>query len=154
MNRTSLKRICLPSLFSIAVIALALNLPGTCYGTCDGFEIGIDVSPNIVNIESKGEAHPVRVFTNASYSNVALETVDLYITHEAIEEEYLIPSWKTRDSWGHLIVKFYLDELDTLVENNSLTIDGENTLTVCGETKGGASFWGEGIIFIIDKQGF
>jgi hypothetical protein len=142
MNRTSLKKICLPSLFSIAIISLALNFPVTCYG----FEIDIDVSPNIVNIESKGEAHPVRVFTNTSYSTVAVSTVFI----NGVE----IPSWKTRDSWGHLIVKFYLDELDTLLEEGHLDIDMENRLRVEGEKNDGQLFWGEGIIFIIDKEGF
>lgn len=144
MNETGFKKIYLPSVLCVSLILLALHLPGTCYG----FEIGVDVSPNIVNIESRGDAHRVRVFTNMAYSNVALSSV--YINDE------LIASWKTRDSWGNLIVKFYLDELDRLVENDLLVIDGENTLRVVGMTndpEDPESFWGEGIIYVVDKQG-
>jgi hypothetical protein len=142
MKGTSLKKICLPCLFSVAIISLALNFPVTCYG----LEIDIDVCPNIVNIESKGEEHPVRVFTNISFSTVANSSV--LINGEEI------PSWKTRDSWGNLIVKFYLDELDPLMDEELLNLDGKNVLTVYGVTRDDVSFSGEGIIFIIDKKGF
>jgi hypothetical protein len=109
------------------------------------FEIDVQVSPYQVNLGSQGEDHTVRVWTNFRYALTAEITVSI--------NGQEIDAWKTSDSRGYLVAKFYVNELQELADAGHLEIFTDNLLRIDGTTKDGVLFWGEGDIFIIEQQG-
>jgi len=147
MNKAIFKRICLLSVFCVAMISLALYLPMTCYGqeTCPDSLI-VEVSPYQVNIDSGGEAHYVRVLTDTWYSKT--DAASVYINDNPIDSEYIE---LTRDSVGHLVVKI---DLVALQEAN-LGVDTYHSLKieVYFKDSEGECIEGTGEIYIIGKKG-
>ena len=99
-------------------------------------EIAIDVSPNVLNIQSQGTV--VTVHTDISYSLVDAYTV--YLNGVAIR------SWKA-DNRGNFVAKFSMDEVKTL---EGLIIGDYNTLQMVGLTDDGEPFVGVQDIMVID----
>jgi len=123
------------SLFSGCLLAVALCLflyPSTTLG----FEIEIDVAPNVLNIQS--ESVVVTVHTDVAYSVVAGSSVTL--------NDVEISHWKS-DARGNFVAKFLSDEIKTL---DGLIIDDYNTLTLIGYTTDKEAFIGVQDIRVID----
>ena len=100
------------------------------------FEIEIDVSPNVLNIASKGKV--VTVHTDIGYSDVEVSSIYM--------NGIYIQSYKADDR-GFFVAKFSMDEIKKL----PLDIDEYNTLTLVGLTKDGESFWGEQEIKVVNN---
>ena len=103
--------------------------------TTFGFDIEIDVSPNVLNIESQSEV--VTVHTDIAYSLVAGSSVTL--------NDVKIYYWKSDDR-GNFVAKFVSDSIKGL----PLDIGGYNTLTLFGYTTDGDAFSGSQQIKVID----
>lgn len=148
MNKAIFKRIGLLSILCIAVMSSLTLLPMNCYG--DDCEIGIDVSPYQVNIDSDGEEHYVRVLTYTWYSNMAYVFVYINDTVEPIDSGYIV---LTRDSIGHLVVKIDLIALqDAKLEVETyhflkIVVGLQQVTDKCDEKAG------IGEIYIIGKKG-
>jgi len=117
------------------VLAVALG----CFlhpSTALGFEIVIDVAPNVLNIQS--ESKVVTVHTDIAYSLVVGASVylnDVEISH-----------WKS-DNRGNFVAKFLANEIKTL---DGLIIGDYNTLVLTGYTAGNDAFIGTQDIMVID----
>jgi hypothetical protein len=117
-------------------MALALvffQAPATCYG----YDIEIDVSPNVLNIQSKSIV--VTVHTDIAYSLVVGSTVFL--------NGVPINSWKSDDR-GNFVAKFLSDEVKEL---DGLIIGDYNILTLNGFTTGEEAFIGTQEVLVIDN---
>lgn len=149
MNKAIFKRICLLSVFCVAMISLALYLPMTCYGQGDCPDsLRVEVSPYQVNIDAGGAEHYVRVLTYTWYSNTAAAFVYINDNDDPIDPEDII---LTRDSVGHLVVKI---DLEALQETN-LEVDTYHYLKIVVYLKDpeGECIEGTGEIYIIGKKG-
>jgi hypothetical protein len=102
----------------------------------EGFQITIDVAPNILNLSHQGTV--VTVHTDIGFSAVDGATVCL----NGVPIYY----WKS-DSQGDFVAKFRAADVKDL----PLVIDGYNTLTMVGTTKTGLAFWGSQDILVIDR---
>jgi hypothetical protein len=125
-----IRKFCL-STFCIFILALIFSLnPGQCYG----FEITIDIAPNILNIQSQGEV--VTVHTDINYNEVYASAIYL--------DDVLINSWKA-DNRGNFVAKFIMNDIKNQVDV------GYNTLTLIGTTKDGTLFWGAQTILVVNN---
>jgi hypothetical protein len=108
--------------------------PAKCYG----FDIEIDVSPNVLNIQS--ESTVVTVHTDIAYSLVVGASV--FLNGVAID-------WWKSDDRGNFVAKFESDEIKTL---DGLIIGDYNTLVLNEFTTGGEAFIGNQDIKVIDIE--
>lgn len=104
-------------------------------GTSSAYEILIDVSPNILNLQSKGTV--VTVHTNVDYNLVIASSV--FLNGVPI-------SFYKSDDRGYFVAKFVMDEVKDL----PLAIGELNTLLLLGATDDGLSFRGTQDIKVID----
>ena len=132
-----MKRDRLPVVCVLAFMLICLNVPTTSYG----FDIGIDVAPNVLNIQSQGNV--VTVHTTISYGSVDHDNVYL----NGIE----ISSWKA-DNRGYFVAKFLMSEVKALADSGNLEVPGDNELTLVGYTTDGSKFTGSQVITVIDIQ--
>ncbi len=132
MKRTSVRKIGLFILGAFLAFGLTLN--------AYGFEISIEVAPNVLNLQSQGEV--VTVHTDIAYWTVDVYTV--YLNGVAIS------SWKA-DNRGNFVAKFLMDEIKTL---EGLVIGDYNTLKLVGMLKedGVTTFAGEADIMVVDNN--
>jgi len=116
----------------------ALLAAALCFSAAEAWalEIDIDVSPNVLNIQSKGTV--VTVHTDIGYSLVNAYSV--YLNGIAIK------SWKADDR-GNFVAKFSMEEVKRL---EGLVIGETNTLQLVGVTTDGEPFVGEQDILVID----
>jgi hypothetical protein len=128
------KTVCLPVLCCMALALVLFQAPAKCYG----FDIEIDVSPNVLNIQS--ESTVVTVHTDIAYSLVVGASV--FLNGVAID-------WWKSDDRGNFVAKFVSDEIKTL---DGLIIGDYNTLTLTGYTTGGEAFIGSQDIMVIDNN--
>ena len=129
----NVKTLCLPVLCCMALALLLFQVPAKCYG----FDIEIDVSPNVLNIQSKSTI--VTVHTDVAYSLVTGASVFL--------NGVTIDWWKSDDR-GNFVAKFNSDEVKAL---DGLIIGDYNTLVLTGYTTGGEAFMGTQDIIVIDN---
>ena len=115
----------------IVVLVFFLSLAST----GNAFEILIDVSPNVLNLQSMGEL--VTVHTNIGFGDVNVSSIYL--------NNVLIASWKA-DNQGYFVAKFKMED----IKNLPLIIGGYNTLMMVGVTKGGLAFSGQQDIKVIN----
>ena len=101
-----------------------------------GFDIVIDVAPNVLNIQS--ESSVVTVHTDIAYSAVVATSV--YLNGVQIDHS-------KSDARGNFVAKFVADDIKTL---DGLKIDDYNTLTIVGYTTDDESFIGSQDILVID----
>ena len=127
------KTICLPMLCCIALALVFFQNPAKCHA----FDIEIDVSPNVLNIQSQSTI--VTVHTDIAYSLVVGASVFL--------NDVAIDWWKSDDR-GNFVAKFVSDEIKTL---DGLKIGDYNTLTLTGYTIDSVAFIGEQEIMVIDN---
>lgn len=114
------------------VVLCCFLLPSVVFG----YDIQIDVAPNVLNIQSEGVV--VTVHTNISFSSVVGSTVFL----NGVE----ISHWKS-DARGNFVAKFLSDDIKTL---EGLIIDGQNTLVLTGYDTNGEAFIGTQDIKVIN----
>jgi len=127
------KTLCLPLVCCMALALMLFQAPAKCYG----FDIEIDVSPNVLNIQSQSTI--VTVHTDIAYNLVVGATVFL--------NDVEIDWWKSDDR-GNFVAKFVSDEIKTL---EGLIIGDYNTLVLIGYTTGGDPFMGTQDIMVIDN---
>ena len=116
------------------VIAISMLFFAT---SSQAFEIAIDVSPNVLNIQSKSEI--VTVHTDIAYSLVVGATV--FLNDVAID-------WWKADDRGNFVAKFNSDEIKTL---DGLVIGEYNMLTLTGFTTDEEAFIGTQDILVVDN---
>jgi len=130
---------CLSLVCVIALLTVFFEAPANCYG----FEISIDVAPNVLNIQSEGRV--VTVHTDIPYGMVAASTVSLTSTKSL--NEVAINSWKA-DNRGYFVAKFLMIDIKEL---DGLVSDEFNTLQLTGVTTTDEEFWGEQEIEVVDN---
>jgi hypothetical protein len=133
MMLKKMKALCLPVLCSMAFALVMFQMPAQCHA----FDIDIDVSPNVINIQSQSTV--VTVHTDIAYSLVVGADVDL----NGVE----IAWWKSDDR-GNFVAKFYSDDIKTL---DGLKIGSYNTLTLTGYTNDEQAFTGSQDIMVINN---
>lgn len=122
--------------FALAVFAS--NLPGA--QASNAVVDGIDVAPNVLNIQSSGTV--VTVHTDMPYGSVAGASVTL----NGVEIDW----WKA-DNQGFFVAKFVMDEIKALADSGDLVVGELNELTLKGLTNDGETFQGSQEILVIDK---
>ena len=127
------KTLCLPVIFSMALALVLFQMPAQSHA----FDIEIDVSPNVLNIQSNSTI--VTVHTDIAYNLVVGASVLL--------NDVEIDWWKSDDR-GNFVAKFLSDEIKTL---DGLSIGGYNTLVLTGYTTGEEAFIGTQDIMVIDN---
>ena len=115
--------------------------------SCQAFDISINVSPNIINLDS--DDHEFGIHTNVPYSIVNIE--DQTVTLVCPNDSEILPTICYADSHGNLVAKFNTSDLEIYCQP---VIDDYNTLMLVGETKFDPieSFAGAGDVLIIDSQ--
>ena len=104
-------------------------------GAANAYEIMIDVSPNVLNLQSSGTV--VTVHTNVDYNAVVASSVFL--------NDIPISAWKSDDR-GYFVAKFVMQDVKDL----PLVVGGLNTLTLLGYTDDGLPFIGSQEIKVIN----
>jgi len=131
--------------------AFVFFLPVTSYGAGGEnalYFIDIDVSPNIINIESErlGE---VRILTNMRYSFYATNGDSIFIYfndgYDSVENVRA-----TRDSLGNLILKFGLEDL--LAIESWLKPNDTNEVNAVVVMENGDEYTGQGEVYISKKR--
>jgi hypothetical protein len=120
------------TIFTVIFIIFMFFIPSTY-----AFGIEIDVSPNVINIQSQSTV--ITVHTDIAYSLVVGATVNL----NGVDIDW----WKSDDR-GNFVAKFDSDDIKTLA---GLVIGGYNTLTLTGYTSDGQEFSGKQDIMVIDN---
>ena len=133
MVSRKMKKLCLPVLCCMALALVFFQAPAKCYG----FDIEIDVSPNVLNIQSQSTI--VTVHTDIAYNIVAGASV--FLNGVAID-------WWKSDDRGNFVAKFESDEIKTLA---GLITGGYNTLTLNGYTTEDEAFVGSQDIMVINN---
>lgn len=123
--------------YILSPIAVASMLLAFTASNVYAFDIEIDVSPNVLNIQSKSVI--VTVHTDIAYSAVAGSSVFL--------NDVEIDWWKV-DNRCNFVAKFDSDEVKTL---NGLITGDYNTLVLTGYTTSGEAFIGEQEIMVVDN---
>ena len=132
------------SVLFTAITVFVLSLPLICYGA--EYSITVDVSPNIINIESQrlGE---IRIFTNMSYSTFRAVDGESFIYFNESESVENIRA--TRDSWGNLILKFDIEDL--LATRDSLKPNESNDVLVV-LVMNGDEYSGYSKVLVVEKK--
>ena len=134
MDLRKAKSLCLPVVCCMALAVVFSQAPTKCYGF--DTEIEIDISPNVLNIQSNSTI--VTVHTDIAYSLVVGASVFL--------NDVAIDWWKSDDR-GNFVAKFVSDEIKTL---DGLIIGDYNTLVLTGYDIYGEAFIGTQDIKVID----
>jgi hypothetical protein len=116
------------------IVLLGFLFPSSSFG----FEIVIDVAPNVLNLQSESEV--VTVHTDIDYGLVLGATVFL--------NGVAISHWKS-DNRGNFVAKFWSDEVKTM---DGLMVDADNTLVLTGYTVNGEAFVGSQDVRVIDVR--
>ena len=101
-------------------------------------EIAIQVSPNVLNIQSEGEV--VTVHTDIPYGAVNVETADVFLNGVPIS------SYKS-DNRGYFVAKFLMEAIKEL----PFVEDAPNDLTMTGFTIDGQPFIGSDEVVVVDR---
>jgi len=112
-------------------------MPAKCYA----YDIAIDVSPNVLNIQSASTV--VTVHTNIKYSLVVGPSVSI--------NGVAIDCYKADDR-GYFVAKFESGTIKALASDASfMNANNELSLTLTGETTNGDAFSGTDYILVIDN---
>ena len=125
----------------VVVLTIVLAVVGCpSVGASSAVDSGIDVAPNVLNIQSSGSV--VTVHTDIPFSKVDVSSVYL--------NEVLIESWKA-DNQGYFVAKFDMDEIKALVDSGDLTVGALNVITLTCLTTDGSEFEGSQEILVINN---
>lgn len=122
------------SLYGFAALSLLVLLMPV---PSHAFDITIDVSPNVLNIQSNSTI--VTIHTDIDYNLVV--GASGFLNGVAID-------WWTSDDRGNFVAKFDSDEITTL---DTRIIGDYNLLTLTGFTTGNEAFIGTQDIMVIDN---
>ena len=150
MNHVGLKRILVLSAYLVGVSVLVFSLPMTSVGAeveDAQINIGIDVSPNIINIESERWGD-IRILTDVRYSSYAANGHSIFVYFNGSDSVENIRA--TRDSLGNLIVKFSLEDL--LVLESWLKPNAANDVRVVVSMDNGDEYVGQSEVYITKKR--
>jgi hypothetical protein len=150
MNHVGLKGILVLSAYLVGVSALVFSLPITSVGAeveDAQINIGIDVSPNIINIESERWGD-IRILTDVRYSSYAANGHSIFVYFNGSDSVENIRA--TRDSLGNLIVKFSLEDL--LVLESWLKPNAANDVKVIVSMDNGDEYVGQSEVYITKKR--
>jgi len=125
----TLRAVCLTVFLFLAIS----QVPITCYG----FEITIDVAPNVINLQSRVPI--LTVHTDIKYNEVDCTSVAL----NGIPRSYC-----KADDRGFFVAKFRMSDFSDL----ELYIDEFNTLELTGQTNDEEVFEGNQDILVIDNM--
>lgn len=134
MTMNVMKRLRPSALFIFAAVSIIFTLAAT---SGYAYDIEIDVSPNVLNIQSASNI--VTVHTDIAYNLVVGASV--YLNGVAID-------WWKADDRGNFVAKFVSEEIKTL---EGLAIGDYNTLTLNGFDTSGEAFIGSQDIMVIDN---
>jgi hypothetical protein len=125
--------------FAVSLGAALLLVAGSATADVDFLPIDIQVSPNVLNIQSEGDV--VSVHTDIPYGQVVSATVTLN----------MVPiNWSKADNQGNFVAKFLMSEVKALVPDY-LTVGIQNELTLMGLTTGGFVFAGTDQMLVVDN---
>ena len=147
MKGTGINKLFIAILAGISTLALTVFVTPE---RCEADEqISINVSPNIINLNSI--EHAFGIHTGIPYSVVNVDTVVLVCPDDSV----LDPVVCYADSRGYLVAKFHTVDLDN--DNNignecKLDVGVENTFTLEGEKTDNELFYGAGSVLIIGNQ--
>jgi hypothetical protein len=150
MNYVGLKSILVLSAYLVGVSVLVFSLPITSVGAeveDAQINIGIDVSPNIINIESERWGD-IRILTDVRYSSYAANGHSIFVYFNGSDSVENIRA--TRDSLGNLIVKFSLEDL--LVLESWLKPNAANDVRVVVSMDNGDEYVGQSEVYITKKR--
>ncbi|WP_320042666.1 hypothetical protein [uncultured Desulfobacter sp.] len=128
-----MKSLCVFFCGFVVLSLILLQMPAPCHA----FDIEIDVSPNVLNIQSNSTI--VTVHTDIDYNLVVGASVFL--------NDVAIDWWKSDDR-GNFVAKFDSDEIKALP---GLITGNYNTLTLTGYTTDDEAFIGVQEIMVIDN---
>lgn len=112
-------------IFMAAFGLLFLSSTGYALGGGDEDTITVNVSSKTINYESK-RGGEIRIFTSLSYSEYAASGESVFVYFNGSDSVENIRT--TRDSLGHLILKFKMEELEAI--ETDLRFHESNTVTV------------------------
>jgi hypothetical protein len=135
------------SVFCMVVMAFAIAMP--LLGYAEEYPLEADFSPKIINIASNRTGE-IRVLTNLSYATFVADgdSIFIYFNGGSNSVPYI---QATRDSLGHLILRFTLEDLLTV--QSDLEVDSFNNALVVLVMRSGDEYIGtDGEVFIVDKN--
>ncbi len=121
-------------IFLLALLIIGMLIPASVFSQQ---VIEIQVSPNILNLQSNGVV--VSIHTDIAFSDVDAQTVIL--------SGVVIQSWKA-DNGGYFVAKFNMDDVKDI---ESLEIGEYNTLTLDGFKVNGDAFTGSEDVLVINN---
>ena len=126
----------------VGLIALPIIVFCLMPTACQALEITIDVSPNILNIQSNSAV--LTVHTNIDFNLVNPPTVSIYVGADAADPVPI--SWWKEDDCGNFVAKFSMSDIKAELgpeDYNQLT-----SFRMVGETTSGEDFSGEQEILV------
>jgi hypothetical protein len=150
MKHVELKNVLVLSLFFIGMSALVVFFPTASYGAVGDdaqYTIGVDVSPNIINIESERWGD-IRILTDMRYSFYAANGHSIFIYFNDSDSVENIRA--TRDSLGNLILKFSLEDLLDL--ESWLKPNNTNIVKAVVSMENGDEYTGQSDVYITKKK--
>lgn len=146
MTEIHSRRVGAVSVVWMAVMMLVLFMPLICYG--DEYPLEADFSPKIINIASN-RFGDIRVLTGMSYAAFVADGDSIFIYFN--ESNNSVPNIvATRDSLGHLILRFTLEDL--LAVKSDLQVDAFNNTDVVLVMRNGDEYIGsDDEVYIVDK---
>ena len=126
----------------VGLIALPIIVFCLMPTACQALEITIDVSPNILNIQSNSTV--LTVHTNIDFNLVNPPTVSIYVGADATDPVPI--SWWKEDDCGNFVAKFSMSDIKAELgpeDYNQLT-----SFRMVGETTSGEDFSGEQEILV------
>lgn len=134
------------SIFWMAMMISVLVMPLVCYG--DEYPLEVDFSPKIINISSN-RFGDIRVLTGVSYAAFVADgdSIFIYFNESNDSVPHIVA---TRDSLGHLVLRFTLEDLLTVKAD--LKVDAFNNTDVVLVMRNGDEYIGsDDEVYIVDK---
>ena len=128
----------------VALLIAASGVVSTAAHACE-VTISIDVSPNILNVQSKSTV--LTVHTNIDYHLVNAPTVSIYLG--ADDPNPVAISWWKADDCGNFVAKFSMSDIKAQLGPNDY--NKLLTFTMKGETTSGEEFCGDQDILVANN---
>ncbi|MGB2981444.1 MAG: hypothetical protein WBC77_09365 [Candidatus Zixiibacteriota bacterium] len=128
----------------VALLIAASGVVSTAAHACE-VPIIIDVSPNILNIQSKSTV--LTVHTDIAFSLVNGSTVCLIID----DLPPVLISWSKADDCGNFVAKFSMDDIKPLLEETGLVGDCKFTVNGTTTSTPAESFCGDQVIRVANN---
>jgi hypothetical protein len=112
---------------------------------CQALEISIDVSPNVLNIQSNSTV--LTVHTDIDFDLVDPSTVSIYVSADATVPVPI--NWWKEDDRGNFVAKFSMSDIKAELgteDYNQLT-----TFRMVGETTSSEGFSGQQDIMVVNR---